>query len=270
MFPSPLSFHVNYLPLLMAEKFRGTPHSRRPCAPFWLLPWHASCSFFTFRFTLFIFLFLPPRPPPSTDNWRLCLQLFGQKSKPKRRRSQLPRGTLMARSRRIRSRPPPAASWRHLNVHICGCKAAAASAASAGVVQCVVQVFASTAYKTKTRLESVSKLHRGREREREGDRERENTHTAGRQSPLKPERDTQRRRGEGYVGGMLKVSWWKRQHCWGGFHVFSCTMHSTIYLHIRNLGTSMWFFRELHWGYPGIRWIEEYLMKMKGLLARSI
>lgn len=70
------AFHVNYLPLLMDEKFRGTPPL--PTAPrhlsHWLLPCHFSLSSLLFSF----FCFTGALPAPlscvlSTDNWSLSL-----------------------------------------------------------------------------------------------------------------------------------------------------------------------------------------------------
>lgn len=200
-------------------------------------------SFFTFRFTLFIFPFHPPSPGPvscqltiGASAYTISPEIKAEATQPTAARHfNGAFGRIRCRHCSPNYYAPAAASWRHLNVHICGCRAAAALLLP--LVLCVAQVFAPTEHKTKTRLESVSKLHR------------EHTEATAaavcREPTLKQEWAGSVEReglwGEGEQSFVMKAATLLR-----AFHVFSYT----IYVHIRNLGTSMWFSR-VSQGYTG-------------------
>lgn len=155
---------------------RNASLSPRPTLPHWLLPWQTPCSFFTFPFTLFIFQFhggSPTRPfPPSllcvlsTDNWRRALPAPCGRNQSRNAAATAARhfnGTFRFSSVRFgagrvcRRRLPPLVGATSTCIFAV---AELLLPASCVVAQCVAQVFASTEHKTKTRLESVSKLHR--------------------------------------------------------------------------------------------------------------
>lgn len=220
----------------MAEKFRGTPplpppptldccHGRR-LVRFSLFPLHF--SFFSFTGD-----HLPaPFPPPCFVSCQLtigdarCLHLVAEiKAETPQ---QLPRGTLMAlfgsvqfgSGRVCRRRLPPLVGATSTCIFAV---AELLLPASCVVAQCVAQVFASTEHKTKTRLESVSKLHR-------------NTATAEAAAALRGEPPlTQWRRGGGVWELRQQSFVMKAATLLRGFHIFSCT----IDVHIRNLGTQV-------------------------------